>query len=218
MMGRIVGVSGLCGVGKTTAVSHLARVTGGDVVYFGATVRRVVRERGLPETSASEQIVRIELREQHGPACLAMLEAERMKAILAQGRHVFVDAVYCGEEFDYLSRLAAGFFLIGIEACFGTRLARLGVRVVRPMTEPELRERDTVDLIQLQTGNVLAKASIRIDNEFRRRSLGRRRIVIEHGGEPFLRLLRRSSPCGRRNPRPGRARSCRRRNNGSADG
>jgi len=165
MMGRIVAVSGLCGVGKSTAVSYLARVTGGEVVYFGATVLRVVRDRGLPETSASEQIVRIELRDQHGPAYLAMLEAERMKAILAEGRHVFVDAVYGDEEFDYLSRLAAGFFLIGIEASFGTRLARLDVRTVRPMTGPQLRERDAVDLTRLKTGNVLAKASIRIDNE-----------------------------------------------------
>jgi dephospho-CoA kinase len=165
MIGRIVAVSGLCGVGKSTAVSYLAQVTRGEVVYFGTTVLRVVRDRGLPETSASEQIVRLELRDQHGPAYLAMLEAERMRAILAEGRHVLVDAVYGGEEFDYLSRLAAGFFLIGIEASFGARLARLGVRAVRPMTEPELRERDAVDLIRLKTDNVLAKAGIRIDNE-----------------------------------------------------
>ena len=54
MTGWIVAVSGLCGAGKSTAVCYLARSTGGEVVYFGATVRRVVRERGLPETSASE--------------------------------------------------------------------------------------------------------------------------------------------------------------------
>jgi dephospho-CoA kinase len=42
MMGRIVAVSGLCGVGKSTAVSYLARVAGGEVVYFGATVLRVL--------------------------------------------------------------------------------------------------------------------------------------------------------------------------------
>jgi dephospho-CoA kinase len=164
-MGWIIAVSGACGAGKSTAVNYLARMTGGEVVYFGATVLRVVRERALPETSASEQIVRIELRDQHGPAYLAMLEAEPMKAILAEGRHVFVDAIYGVEEFDYLSRLAADFFLMGIDASFGTRLARLAVRAVRPMTEPQLRERDAVDLTRLKTGNVLAKAGIRIDNE-----------------------------------------------------
>jgi dephospho-CoA kinase len=165
MIGRIVAVSGLCGVGKSTAVIYLARVTGGEVVYFGATVLRVVRERGLPETSASEQIVRIELRDQHGPACLAMLEAERMKTILAEGHHVFVDAVYSVEEFDYLSGLAASFSLIGIEASFDTRLARLGARAVRPMTEPQLRERDAVELTRLKSGKAIAKANMRIGNE-----------------------------------------------------
>ena len=128
MTGRIVAVSGLCGAGKSTAVGFLAQRTGGEVVYFGATVLRVVRERGLQETSASEQIVRIELRDQHGSAYLAKLEAARMKSILEEGRDVFVDAVYNVEELDFLSRLAADFLLIGIEVSFDTRLARLGVR------------------------------------------------------------------------------------------
>jgi hypothetical protein len=54
-----------------------------------------------------------------------MLEAERIKAVLAEPRYVFVDAVYCFDEFEYLSGLAAEFSLIGIEASFSTRLARL---------------------------------------------------------------------------------------------
>lgn len=135
------------------------------MVYFGATVLRVVRDRGLPETSASEQIVRIELRDQHGPAYLAVLEAERIKSVLAEGRYVLVDAIYCGQEFEYLSELAADLSLIGIEASFSTRLARLGVRGVRPMTEPQLRERDAVDLTRLKTGNVVTKADVRISND-----------------------------------------------------
>jgi dephospho-CoA kinase len=164
-IGRIVAVSGLCGVGKSTAVTYLARATGGEVVYFGATVLRLLRECGLPETSASEQIVRIELRDQHGPAYLPMLEADRIKAILSEGRSVFVDAVYSDEEFNYVSHLAAGFSLIGIEASFDTRLTRLGLRAVRPMRETQLRERDAVDLTRLETGNVIAKADMRISNE-----------------------------------------------------
>jgi dephospho-CoA kinase len=162
---RIVAVSGLCGAGKTTAVSYLAHVTGGEVVYFGATVLSVMRERGLPETSASEQIVRVQLRDQHGPGYLAMLEADRMKTILADGRHVFVDAIYCGEEFDFLSRLGACLSLIGIEASFSIRLGRLGERALRRMIEPQLRERDAVDLTLLNAGDVLANAGARIINE-----------------------------------------------------
>jgi dephospho-CoA kinase len=159
-----VAVSGLCGAGKSTAARLLAKATGGEMIYFGATVLSAVRERGLSETSANEQIVRIELRDRHGPAYLAVLETERIKSVFAEGRDVLVDAIYCGEELEYLSRLSVDLSLIGIEASFSTRLARLGVRAVRPMTEPQLRERDAVDLMRLKTGNVVAEASVRISN------------------------------------------------------
>jgi dephospho-CoA kinase len=165
MTGRIVGVCGLSGAGKTTAVNYLARLTGGEVIYFGATVLREVRERGLPETSTSEQIVRIQLREKHGPAYLASLEAERIKVILHEGRNVFVDAVYVKEEFDFLSQLAPDFYLIGIESSFNIRLARVLTREQRPMTKEQLKERDAVDLTRLNSGNTFARANVRIQNE-----------------------------------------------------
>jgi dephospho-CoA kinase len=133
--------------------------------YFGAAVLRAVSERGLPETSASEQIVRIALRAEYGRAHLAALETERIRAVLAERRYVLVDAIYCRDELEYLSKLTEEFSLIGIEASFGTRLARLGMRATRPMTEPQLRERDAVDLVRLETDNVLAQADLRISNE-----------------------------------------------------
>jgi dephospho-CoA kinase len=165
MVGRIIGVSGLCGAGKSTAVNFLAAKTRGEVVYFGATVLRVVQERGLPNSSASEQTVRIQLRDHHGPAYLAVLETERIRTILASGRNVFIDAVYVGDEFDYLSGLSSDLSLIGIETSFSTRLARLAMRAVRPMTEPQVRARDALELAKLKIGNVAAKANIKIENE-----------------------------------------------------
>jgi dephospho-CoA kinase len=164
-VGRVVAVSGLSGAGKSTAIRYLARRTSGELFYLGATVLRVVRDRGLPETSASEQTVRAELRDQHGRACLVILEADRIKGVLSEGRYVLVDAVYCVEEFDYLSQLANGIFLIGIETSFETRLARLGARRVRPMTKAQLKERDSMDVTSLKNSDVLAKASVRISNE-----------------------------------------------------
>jgi len=182
MMGRIVAVSGLCGAGKSTAVSFLARTTGGEEIYFGATVLRVVRERGLPETSASEQTVRVDLRDLHGAAYLAMMEADRLKALLAAGRNVFVDAIYCVEEIEFLAGLAARFFHIGIETCFESRLIRLSARTVRPMTEAQLRQRDAVDLNRLKNGDVIARASVRINNEGSRGELENAlRHAVEQG-------------------------------------
>jgi dephospho-CoA kinase len=167
MIGHIFAVAGLCGVGKTTAVNFLAEVSGGEVVYFGNTVLRVVRERGLPETSESEQIVRIDLRKRNGRSYLAILEAERIRAIVSAGRSAFVDAVYTAEEFDYLANLAPGakFILIGIEVSFTVRLERLQKRPARPLTENQMRARDALEMTTLNTGDILSRAAFRLNNE-----------------------------------------------------
>jgi dephospho-CoA kinase len=167
MVGRIFAVAGLSGAGKTTAVNFLAETSSGEVVYFGDTVLRVVRERGLAQTSESEQIVRIALREQHGPAYLVMKENERIRSLVLQDRPVFIDAIYVAEEYDYLTTLVpeAKLTLIGIQASFETRFERVRTRPVRPLTENQLRERDAVEMKRLNTGGVLDKASLRITNE-----------------------------------------------------
>jgi cytidylate kinase len=48
MADRILAVSGLCGAGKSTAARFLAKATGGEMVYFGATVLRVGARPGPP--------------------------------------------------------------------------------------------------------------------------------------------------------------------------
>lgn len=167
MAARIIAVAGLCGVGKSTAVHYLAGETGGEVIYFGETVLRVVRERGLATTSANEQIVRISLREQHGDACLAVAEAGRMRAILAESRPIFIDAVYCAAELEFLSTLVSGvpFTLLGIDTPFPLRVERLEDRSVRPLSETELRARDATEMQRLDTGGVMAKANCQIAND-----------------------------------------------------
>jgi dephospho-CoA kinase len=166
MAGRIFAVSGLSGVGKTTAVNYCAGVTGGEVIYFGETVIRAVRSLGLEQTSENEQIVRIALRRDHGLACLAKAEAPRMKAILDGGRDIFVDAVYVREELDFLCSLLDGVpcHLMGIEALLPLRLARLKSRATRPMEEPDVLARDAIEMKKLKTGDVLNQVAIRIEN------------------------------------------------------
>src|SRR5688572_796719 len=98
-MACLVGVAGLAGAGKTTAVKHFARQTGGDVVYLGDDVINEVLAQGLLPTRENEREVRLRLREQNGPAVLAMRSAERVTALIASGKSVFVDAIFVLEEF-----------------------------------------------------------------------------------------------------------------------
>jgi dephospho-CoA kinase len=90
-----------------------------------------------------------------------------MKSILAENRPIYVDAVYCAAEFDFLKTLVPGipFLLIGIEMSLPIRLARLMNRVVRPLSETELRARDAMELTRLNTGEVMTKAAVSITND-----------------------------------------------------
>lgn len=167
MTGRIIAVSGLCGAGKSTAIEILAKQTGGEIVYFGETVLRAVREQGLPETSANEQLIRVELRRQNGAAYLVKEEAPRIERLLMEGSVILVDAIYADEERGELRVLAphAEILHIGIEATFRTRLQRLLLRPKRSLSEQDLQTRDAVELTRLRTGNVLDQVQALISNE-----------------------------------------------------
>jgi dephospho-CoA kinase len=160
VMAALVGVAGLAGAGKTTAVQYLAGLSGGKVVYLGEAVIEEVLARGLPATRENERKVRLELREQNGPAALAMRYADRVTELIASGVSVFVDAIFVKAEFDLLkSRAPAGSaYLLAIETSFDLRCDRLADRPDRPFSREELAERDKTELLTLGTGEVMAAA------------------------------------------------------------
>ncbi len=162
-----VGVAGLAGVGKTTAVEYLSGLTGGRVLYPGQTVLDEVRARRLLGTRDNERQVRIDLRREKGPAALAMPYVDVVAECLGNGIPVFVDAIFTREEFDLLtSRIPSGSArLLAIDASFAIRCARLACRPERPFNADELRERDKTELERLGTGAVIEAAECRIRNE-----------------------------------------------------
>lgn len=170
-MGRsvigLVGVTGLAGSGKTTAVQHLSKLTGGRVLYLGQTVLDEIRARELPETRDNERRVRIDLRREKGPAALAVPYVDVVAECVGNGIPVFVDAIFTPEEFDILrSRLPNGpARLLAIHASFDIRRMRLALRSERAFNADELRERDKTELEVLGTANVIAAAEHTIRNE-----------------------------------------------------
>jgi len=163
----LVGVTGLAGVGKTTAVKYLSTLTSGRVLYLGQTVLDEVRVRGLPGTRENERQVRIDLRRGKGPAALAIPHVEEVAGYLGNGIPVFVDAIFTPEEFDFLrSRIPDGpARLLAIDASFDIRLTRLASRPERPFNADELRRRDKYELEVLGTSPVIAAAGDTISNE-----------------------------------------------------
>jgi dephospho-CoA kinase len=162
-----VGVAGLAGAGKTTAIDRLMSLTGGQALYLGRTVLDEVRARGLPETRENERLVRIDLRREKGPAALAIPYIALVADCVGKGVPVFVDAILTQGEFDVLaSRVPSGCaHLLAITASFEIRSIRLASRPGRPLNADELRKRDKTELEVLGTGAVIESAEYAIRNE-----------------------------------------------------
>jgi dephospho-CoA kinase len=163
----LVGVAGLAGAGKTTAVTYLSEVTGGQSIYLGEVVLKEIRARGLPQTRDNEKQVRIDLRRNNGPAALAIPFKDSVAGYLAGGTPTFIDAIFLQEEFDALSSCSQGpiTHLLAIEASFEVRYSRLKDRPDRPFNRDELADRDKMELETLGTGRVISGASYTIRNE-----------------------------------------------------
>jgi dephospho-CoA kinase len=163
----IVGVAGLAGAGKTTAVQYFSTLTEGRILYLGQAVLDEVRARGLSETRDNERDVRLDLRHKKGPAALALPYVDTVAECLANKIPVFVDAIYTQEEFGVLKscfpRRSA--HLLAIEASFAVRSTRLASRAERMFNCDELRERDETELKRLGTGAVIVAAEHTIRNE-----------------------------------------------------
>lgn len=163
----LVGVSGLAGAGKSTAVDHLAKLTGGRVIYLGKKVIDEVPARSLPQTRDNECRVRIDLRREKGPAALAIPYVDEVTKCFKNGIPVFIDAIFKQEEFDLLTSHAPSDSarLLAIEASFDIRSERLARRPERPLSADELRKRDTYELNELGIDAIFAAADSTIRNE-----------------------------------------------------
>jgi dephospho-CoA kinase len=160
----LTAVTGLSGVGKTTAIGHFESLGLGQRVYLGEEVLKEVNLRGLARNPENERSVRLTIREDEGPAVRATPLIER---ILAMGTNVFVDAIFDLEEYQHLKESFAkcSFVLLGVRAKRETRAVRLAIRPERPLTFEELQIRDSTELTQLRTDKVMDQADHKIDNE-----------------------------------------------------
>jgi dephospho-CoA kinase len=161
----IVGLSGHSGSGKSTAIVHLRAISGGGRVYLGGAVLAEVVRLGLPQNRESEREVRVAMREEHGEACLVAASLGLIQSHLDAGRPVFIDAIFCPEEFDRLQSAFGSIRVLRLEASFDVRAARLRTRTDRPFSIEELAKRDQTEAERLGTASVLADAAYSILNE-----------------------------------------------------
>jgi dephospho-CoA kinase len=166
-MTYLIAAAGLSGAGKTTGLQHLARLCDSQYVYLGQTVLEAVRDGGLPSSPENERMVRLALREKHGPAFLVKLNERKIIGYLKAGVAPLLDAIFNPEELDLVRSIASSvpIYLIGVTAPFDVRCERLKSRRERPFTESELQARDKTELERLGTTEVLQAASHTIVND-----------------------------------------------------
>jgi len=160
----LIGLAGLSGAGKSTAITLLSAQGFGTGHYAGATLVDELARRGLPQTPDHERAVRKELRDAHGMAVFAERALPTVKAKMADG-HVLLDAIYCLEERDcYCNAFGENFAILAIVAPFDIRSARLLERPDRPIKPDQLAARDALELGQFDLGSVLESATHTLSN------------------------------------------------------
>lgn len=165
-LASLIGLCGLAGAGKTTAIDLLERRGRGVRVYIGAFVTAEVERRGLPRGAVSERLIREEMRISEGMDALARRALPTIHGILATSGAALLDAIYCAEERDlYLREFGRRLVTVAVDTTVANRADRLSVRNQRPLSAAELADRDRYEINRLGIAGVMDRADHRLGND-----------------------------------------------------
>lgn len=181
---KIIAVVGPPASGKGE-FSRIARSMGIPVVVMGDVIRKETARAGLPITDANLGETANRLREEKGMAAIAELSLPEILA--GKAPVVLVDGIRGDTEVAFFRSRFGEFYLVGVDASFGTRLARLGARGREDdrLAAEDLRERDRRE-ISWGLGRALSMADTVIcnDGEIGDFEAAVRALLEEIRGEP----------------------------------
>jgi dephospho-CoA kinase len=165
-MGRLIAVTGFSGAGKTTAVQLLEDAGIGRRIYAGQIVLDEIAARGLPQGRDSENVIQLELRQEHGPLALAVLVTPQIMQHLESGSSVLLDAILSAAELGHYREVCKNrFTLLAILASFEVRAKRLEIRENKKSTAEQLQARDRNESQSLGIKDVIGAADHQLMNE-----------------------------------------------------
>ena len=164
---NVIGIVGYPASGKGE-FSKIAAESGVPVVVMGDIIREKTTAKGLELTDENIGATAKELRAELGMDAVAILTAEKVKALDAP--KVLIDGIRGDAEVRYFRSAFDQFTLIGIRAAFATRLSRLKARGRSDdgATEEFLQQRDARE-DSFGLAKALELADIEIQNEVERR-------------------------------------------------
>lgn len=161
----ILAVVGLPGAGKTEVTEYLIKKVGWPKVYFGQAVIDEVKKRGLDLNEANERLVREEFRAKDGIGAMAIANMPKIKELYSAG-NVIIESLYSWEEYlNVKNEFGENFKVLAIYSSFKTRVARMKVRPIRPLSEQDLQTRDYSQIENLHQAGPIARADWTIVNE-----------------------------------------------------
>jgi dephospho-CoA kinase len=165
-MPTLIGVSGLCGSGKSTAIQFLTSICPAIRVYVGGIVLEELERRQLERDPESECKIQSALREEHGQDALAVMAASQVAKHLSEGHHVLVDAIFNLSEFNLYKEkcLPCDTVTLAIHASFYLRCERLAARPERRLVPDDIRKRDWNEVMNLGAGTAITLAQHHISN------------------------------------------------------
>ncbi|MBW2999602.1 AAA family ATPase [Candidatus Woesearchaeota archaeon] len=162
-MNKVIALVGMCGSGKSE-VAKIIEQKGYSKVYFGGVTIEEVEKRGLEVTEENEKTVREELRKTYGMAAYAILNLPKIEEGLKKG-NVLIDGLYSWEEYKILKNKFNDMIVLTIFTPLKNRYERLTKRPVRPYTLEQAKERDYVEIENLDKGGPIAISDYTIIND-----------------------------------------------------
>ena len=161
----ILAIVGLPGAGKTDAAAYYKQ-KGIEVVRFGKIVVDMAQKEFGNCVEGSEKVVRERLRQEHGPAALAIMNEKKLQDALKKHMIVVVDGMRSWDEYLYLKKHMKDvrIVVVAIQVDKELRYDRMKERKTRTNNTGE--ERDINELINLNMGPTIAFADYLIKNNF----------------------------------------------------
>lgn len=160
----VIGIVGMPGSGKSTALEALEQQKDAKVVCMGDRVREKVTGAGLPITPENLGNMAENLREEHGPDVVAMLTIKKIKEIAREGDLIVIDGIRSMHEVE-LFREHWDMPLLALKSPKKTRHARLRERKREDDSTDEgyFDMRDEREL-KFGVGEAIEKATATIEN------------------------------------------------------
>ena len=166
MVGVAIALVGMTLAGKTE-VSNFLKSRGFGYIRLGAITEKKLKEAGLENTEATNQVMRKRLREEYGMEAYAKLNYPEIEGMLKNG-DVVIDNMMSWSEYKYFKTKIKKFFTVAVYAPPKVRYVRAETREVRSTKDFFKKntptERDYSEIENLEKGGPIAMADYTIDN------------------------------------------------------